>query len=176
MPLRTLTGLVLLVLLESGAFTAEPVREVVTQALVAGPLPGYDHGYLYFVDRPTSYVRIFAPDGKVLTSFDPQPGGRATVSSIAVDPSGLIASALITAPGQCAIDLRNFDGTPVRSIDTGNYCYLGLAWAEDHSLWSFGDNFTRPGRPLGRGIYDGPPLFSERPTDRGLPAQIAVPQ
>ena len=142
------SGPVLVVLLGSTTFAAEPVREVVTQALVAGPLPGFDHGYLYFVDHPSNYVRIFAPDGHLLSSFDPHPGGRATVSSIAVDPSGVIASAITTAPAQCAVDLRSFDGTPIRSFNTGNYCYLGLAWDDDHSLWSFGAEFTPTGRRL----------------------------
>jgi len=136
----------LFVLVVSPAFSTESIREVVTEAIISGPLPGFDHGHLFFVDHPSNSVRLFAPDGHLLTGFESHPGvGRpASISSLVVDPAGTIATAWTSGPDGCGVDLHDFRGTLIGSFSTGTYCQVGLWFAEDHTLWSFGSEyFTR---------------------------------
>jgi hypothetical protein len=118
----------------------DPIREVTSQATRVGNqlVPAFYKGYIYWVGLAggDSYVTMYAPDGHLALSFVTQSG---PVDSIAVDTDGIVAMAWgrwSTKGG--GIDFHDSSGTLTRTIQTGRYLPSHIAFAEDHSLWSFG--------------------------------------
>ena len=122
----------------AGLAANDPVREVTSQAMrVGGQLvPAFYKGYIYWVGRDGDdhAVTIYAPDGHPALAFVDQNG---PVDGVAIDTDGTIAVAWgsITASG---IDFLDSCGTLTKTVQTGRYIAAHLAFAEDHSLWSFG--------------------------------------
>lgn len=118
---------------------AQSTREVITEAAVSGPMPGFYKGYLYFVD-PYDHVQLFSPEGHFLTRFYVQDHGeeRGYVQSVAVDSDGTIAVGWGTRYGPTGIEFRSAMGDLIRSIDTGLFFPDNVDFAADHSLWAFG--------------------------------------
>ena len=119
---------------------AQSTREVSTEAAIgSGPLPGLYKGYLYIVD-PYDRVRLFSPDGRLVTSFFMQDHGdeRGYVHSVAVDSDGTAAVSWSTRYGPSGIEIHSTSGDLIRSIDTGLFVPGDVDFAADHSLWTFG--------------------------------------
>ena len=72
---------------------------------------------------------------------------RASVLSVAVDSNGTVAvSWYDVTSGHAGIDLLDAGGKPLGSFDTGVYLPHSIAFADDHTIWSFGWQ-RDPGRP-----------------------------
>lgn len=115
----------------------DPIREVTSQASREGlqPVPAFYQGYFYRIDNEA--VTIFAPGGHLATAFAEEAGHP---RAIAIDTDGTIAvawGAWDPKKGR-GIDFRDTSGSVTRTINTGLYLPHHLAFAEDHSLWSFG--------------------------------------
>ena len=115
----------------------DPTRELYTEAVLSGLLPGL-YGHLYFIDRPNR-VRLFSPNGN-FASFDvpDRAGEPAHVEGIAIDADGTIAVGWGTRGTLHGIEIHNESGKLIRAIDTGLFVPNNLAFAPDHSLWAFG--------------------------------------
>jgi hypothetical protein len=105
----------------------QPLRTVTSQVQRVGnqPIPGFQNGYLYFIDHAT--VRAYSPEGfPVLTAVVQIPD----------------------AEKGWAVGLAVYDkyGQPDGFVATGSYVPTSLCFADDHSLWTFG-------RQRGRGDY-----------------------
>jgi len=118
---------------------AQSTRDISTQAVSSGALPGFYKGYLYFVE-PNDRVRLFTPDGRFMTSILMQDHGdeRGYVHSVAVDSDGTIAVGWGTRYGSTGIEIHNGLGDLIRSIDTGLFFPDDVDFAADHSIWAFG--------------------------------------
>jgi hypothetical protein len=116
-----------------------PTRELYTEAVLSGPLPGLYNGHLYFIDRPNR-VRLFSPDGNFATSFEvpDRASEPAYVEGIAIDADGTIADGWGTRGTLHGIEIRDESGKLIRAIDTGLFVPNNLTFAPDHSLWVFG--------------------------------------
>jgi hypothetical protein len=115
----------------------DPIREVTSQARreALQPVPAFYQGYFYMIDNEA--VTIFAPDGHLAVAFAEEAGHP---RAIAIDTDGTIAvawGAWDPKKGR-GIDFRDSSGSVTRTINTGLYLPHHLAFAEDHSLWSFG--------------------------------------
>jgi hypothetical protein len=150
--MRLAAALWMLTLPAMGAM--QPVREVNSQAfLTTGQLiPCFYEGYLYYVDlAPRNHFELYAPDGHFLFDRYIQPDLAAGVLSVAVDSNGTVAVSWYDSyRGRAGIDLLDAAGRPLSSFDTGLYLPSHLAFAADHSIWSFG--------------------WQRIPTNRGIPA------
>jgi hypothetical protein len=126
------------------ALTAQiqPVRTVISQAQRVGnqPVPGFQNGYLYFVDHAT--VRAFSPEGvPVLTTVVQIPDAENVwANGLAVDTDGAFAVGVAhrTSGGAGGIAFYNKYGLPDGFVATGSYIPESLCFADDHSLWTFG--------------------------------------
>ncbi len=129
----------------------QPVREVESQVPVGGAVPGFSNGYLFLVDRtPHNHFTLYAPDGRYMFDRYVQPDFGPAVLSVAVDSNGTVAAGWNdSAVGRTGIDLMDAGGKLVGSFDTGAYLPNSIAFAEDHTIWSFGwqRDPTRPGHP-----------------------------
>ena len=121
-----------------GLAAKDPVREVTSQATRVGNqlVPAFYRGYIYWVGRHGGdrSVTAYAPDGHLAHAFVNQNG---PVHTIAIDTDGTVAVAWGSTKGG-GIDFRDGSGTVTRTIQTGRYLPVHIAFAEDHSLWSFG--------------------------------------
>lgn len=124
----------------------QPVRTVTSVAQRVGnqPVPGFQNGYLYFFDRAT--IRAYSPEGSVLTTVVQIPDAenvRATGLAVDTDGASAIAVAYGTSTLAGGIAFYNRYGQPDGFVGTGSYVPESLAFALDHSLWTFG---TQQGR------------------------------
>lgn len=116
----------------------DPIREVTSQAMRVGNqlVPAFYKGYIYWVglNGNDDAVTIYAPDGHLALVFVDQNG---PVDGIAVDSDGTIAVAWgsIKAGG---IDFLDSSAALTKTVQTGRYLAAHLAFAADHSLWTFG--------------------------------------
>ena len=144
--------------LSSALAASDPVRVVTSEAefVAHQAIPAFYKGYLYFVEEGhDSQFRLYAPDGHLALAGDiqGQKSGRAWVSAIAVDTDGAAAVSwyLIDAAHRCGggIDFLDLTGKQLGSIDTGRYLPTHLYYAEDHVLWSFGEQMdtVNSGKP-----------------------------
>lgn len=126
------------------ALTAQiqPVRTVISQAQRLGnqPVPGFQNGYLYFVDHAT--VRAYSPEGfPVLTAVVQIPDeDNVWANGLAVDADGAFAIGVAYgATNQFGgIAFYNKYGVPDGFVGTGSYVPESLCFANDHSVWTFG--------------------------------------
>jgi len=129
----TLAGVFSLCLLAGN----DPIREVTSQARreFLQMVPAFYQGYLYLIEVDS--VTIFAPDGHLAMTFAEEAGQP---RAIAVDTDGTVAVAwgAVDPKKGRGIDFRDSSGSVTRTIKTGLYLPHHLAFAEDHSLWSFG--------------------------------------
>ena len=58
-------GIALLSAFSAILFAQGPARDLYTEAVINGSLPGLHSNHLYFIDRPNR-VRLFSPDGHFL--------------------------------------------------------------------------------------------------------------
>lgn len=119
------------------------IREVTSVATDSGIHPRFFKGYIYWAGRP---LTIYTPDGHLAPLVAPSNG---TAQAIAVDTDGTLAVAWTTrATG--GIDLHDSSGALLRTIQTGRYRPTALSFAEDHSVWSLGQQGVnipfQPGR------------------------------
>jgi hypothetical protein len=139
------------------AIAAEPVRETVFEAgqFRWPTIPGFHGSRIYFRDQARhNRVSLYSTDGKAEATFDTpvSAGALPEVLTLAIDSDGTVAVAWQSASGTKAsagIDYHAATGKLLRSIDTGSFVPAHLAFAPDHSLWSFGwqrDSFE-PRRP-----------------------------
>jgi len=130
----------------------QPVRTVTSQAQRVGnqPVPGFQNGYLYFVDDRAT-VRAYSPEGfPVLTAVVQIPDAdNVWANGLAVDTDGTFAIGVAYGTSALAggIAFYNKYGQPDGFLATGSYLPESLCFAEDHSLWTFGKQ--------GRGDYMG---------------------
>ncbi len=115
----------------------DPIREVTSQARTEGlqPVPAFYQGYFYRIDNEA--VTIFAPDGHLAMAFAEEAGHP---RAVAIDTDGTVAVAwgAFDSKKDRGIDFRDSSGSVTRTVKTGLYLPYHLAFAEDHSLWSFG--------------------------------------
>jgi hypothetical protein len=120
----------------------QPTRTVTSQAQRLGnqPVPGFQNGYLYFVDRAA--VRAYSPEGfPVLTTVVQIPDmDNVWAHGLAVDTDGTFAIAVAygTSVRAGGIAFYNKYGQPDGFVTTGSYLPGSLCFADDHSLWTFG--------------------------------------
>ncbi len=133
----------------------DPIREVTSQAR-RDPLqmvPAFYQGYFYWIGHDGgSSVTIFAPDGHLAMAFAEEAGHP---RAIAVDTDGTVAVAWgdwDPKKGR-GIDFRDSSGAVTRTIKTGLYLPHHLAFAEDHSLWSFGCEVDPTSHGIGKQEY-----------------------
>jgi len=118
----------------------DPIREVTSQATREGlqVAPAFHQGYVYWIGRDgADEVTIFAPDGHLAMAFAEESGHP---RAIAIDTDGTVAVGWgdwDPKKGR-GLDFRDSSGSVTRTINTGAYLPHHLAFAEDHSLWSFG--------------------------------------
>ena len=129
----------------------QPVKEVTSQAYFAPTkaLPGFYQGYLFSVDTHNHFT-LYAPDGHLVFDKYVQPDLATAVFSVAVDSNGTVAASWYSANGgRAGIDLMDASGKQLGSFDTGAYLPHHIAFADDHTIWSFGwqRDLTRPGYP-----------------------------
>lgn len=128
----------------------DPVREVTSQATLFArqPMPGFSQGYLYWVEEiARNHIRVYAPDGQPLLDQSIQPDAAPFVQSVAVDSNGTVAVSYEDSTGEhTGIDLLDRAGKRLASWSTGMYIPRQLAFAGDHSVWSFGRE-RDPSRP-----------------------------
>ena len=124
-------------------FAAAPVREVTSQAVLAGNqlVPGFQRGYLYYLDHGA--VRLYSPAGPLAFAATVEVPGVQNVSltGMAVDSDGSAAVSVAYAQQAGSAGGIVFFGPAGQSsgfLDTGLYQPCNLAYAEDHSLWTFG--------------------------------------
>ncbi len=121
-----------------GLAANDPVREVTSQATRVGNqlVAAFYNGYIYWVGRDggDASVTIYAPDGHLAFAFVNQ---RGRVDSIAFDTNGTIAVAWGSIEGS-GIDFLDSSGALTKTIHTRRFVPAHIAFAEDHSLWSFG--------------------------------------
>lgn len=134
--------------LSSALAASDPVRVVTSEAEFVGNqgIPAFYKGYLYFIEEGhDSQFRLYAPDGHLALAGDiqGQKSGRASVSGMAVDTDGTAAVSWYQTDAAHrfggGIDFLDLTGKQLGSIDTGRYLPTHLYYAEDHVLWSFGD-------------------------------------
>lgn len=117
-----------------------PVSEASAPAIIGNLMPAIYNGYLYSCER--DHITLFAPDGRI-SSFriEGRGNGKVQVESVAVDSDGTLAIAWVDQPN-AGVDIRDWSGNLVRSIDTGRYLPTHLSFSDhspgDHSLWAFG--------------------------------------
>src|SRR5437867_1879039 len=135
-------AIVLLVALSYCAPAAnDPIREVTSQATRGASqlVPAFYQGYIYWVGRDGNQnsITIYAPDGHLALAFVSQHG---PVNSIAIDDDGTVAVVWGRWGSKKGggIDFRDPSGVVIKTIETGRYLPRHIAFAEDHSLWSFG--------------------------------------
>jgi hypothetical protein len=127
----------------------QPVRTVTSQAqrLAGQSVPGFQNGYLYFVDHAT--VRAYSPEGfPVLTAVVEVPDDKGYVwaDGLAVDTGGTFAIGVAYGGPSYqfgGIAFYNKDGKPDGFVATGSYIPGNLCFADDHSLWTFGRQYGR---------------------------------
>jgi hypothetical protein len=121
----------------------QPVRRVTSQAQRLGnqPVPGFQNGYLYFVDDRAT-VRAYSPEGfPVLTTIVQIPDAdNVWANGLAVDTDGTFAIGVAhpTPSSTGRIAFYNKYGQPDGFVATGSYIPESLCFADDHSLWTFG--------------------------------------
>ncbi len=131
-----------------------PIREITSPAERVGNSlsPAVSKGYIYWVGRDggDGQVTIYAPDGRVALAFD----GNGRVRGVAFDTDGGVAVAWGRRDSAEAggIDFRDRNGQLARTIRTPNYLPAHLAFAEDHTLWTFGSPRNSKGRPDPEGM------------------------
>ena len=115
-----------------------PLQESSSSALFGNLLPGFYNGYLFYC-QPSHVLTLFAPDGRLILTLPIQGHGNgdAQILSVAIESDTTLAIAWIDFPN-AGIDIRDFYGNVIRTIDTGRYIPSHLAFGEDHSLWSLG--------------------------------------
>lgn len=118
-----------------------PVREVTSQATrVANiPNPGFQRGYMYFLDRDT--VRLYAPQGDpaFVRVLNIPSCATSWAMGLAIDSDGSVAIAVSCDNAQSGgIVLLDQNGLDTAFINTGRWLPSNLCYGEDHSLWSFG--------------------------------------
>ncbi len=118
----------------------QPVREVASQVPFGGLVPGFYNGYVFLVDQtPHNHLTLYAPDGRYVFYRYVQPDFGPSVLSVAVDSNGTVAAGWNdSAVGRAGIDLMDAGGKLLGSFDTGVYLPNSIAFAADHSIWSFG--------------------------------------
>jgi hypothetical protein len=137
--LRTISLLVALSYASSGA--NDPIREVESQATRGAHqlVPAFYQGYFYWVGRDGNQnsISIYAPDGHLAFALV-SPNGP--VNGVAIDDDGTVAVAWGRWGSRKGggLDFRDRSGALMKTIETGRFLPRHLAFAEDHSLWSFG--------------------------------------
>jgi hypothetical protein len=160
MPSKLLIALVPLSLIAQ----IQPVRTVTSQAqrVANQQIPGFQNGYLYFIDHAT--VRAYSPEGRpVLTTVVQIPEGEdAWVRGFAVDTDGRFALGVHYRTSALVGGIAFYDkyGQPDGFVATGPYVPNSLCFADDHSLWTFGSE-------EGRGDYMMVRHFSPDRKDAG---------
>lgn len=120
----------------------QPVRSVTSQVqrLSNQPVPGFQNGHLYFLDRAT--VRAYSPEGvPILTAVVQIPDAeKVWADGLAVDTDGTFAIGVSYGPSFQfgGIAFYNKYGQPDGFVATGAYLPASLSFAGDHSLWTFG--------------------------------------
>jgi hypothetical protein len=118
-----------------------PVRDVNSEAILIGrqPYPGFYEGYSFFVDEPSSHIRIYSPDGPSFLDTYVEEKTAPHVLTVAADSDGTVAvSFLVSEKNSAGIDLLDRTGTIIGSFSTANYLPSHIAFGNDHSIWTFG--------------------------------------
>lgn len=141
----------------------QPSRTVTSQAERLGgqPVPGFQNGYLFFLDHAT--LRAYSPEGlPVLTTVVQIPDADDVwADGPAVDTDGTFALGVYYRAGAAGgIAFYNKYGQPDGFVATGSYVPASLCFADDHSLWTFG-------RQQGSGDYMMVHHFSTDRKDAG---------
>jgi hypothetical protein len=121
-------------------------REISSQAVLVGgaPVPAFYKGYLYWLEPAhghESYLRLYAPDGRLTLSLETQGNRVASALGIAVDTDGTSAIGWGNPPvseSVAGVDLRDQTGKLIRSFETGRYRPAHLCFDRGHFLWTFG--------------------------------------
>lgn len=133
---------------------AEPVREVRFEGRLAPLyiLPNFDNGYL--VAFESGGIAVCGPHGRLAcrvfdrTTMEPEAVCNRG-DNAAVDTDGTIAVTLYRVKGrtQTRGGIAIFTRTGMRKgfIDTGRFVPSAVAFAPDHSIWTFGTRFIDPG-------------------------------
>jgi hypothetical protein len=166
---------------------AEPIREVTSQAALAGNqlVPAFFNGYIYFVDSPDNYIRLYAPDGHLTlaTGIQQQKPGKVWTQCVAADSDGTVAISWaygMENGGTAEIDFFDANGTLTSSIATGTFVPSHITFDGNHNVWSFGVDSAVEWVPKRSGDYmtvrkysrDGKPLGAWLPRSSfpaGLP-------
>jgi hypothetical protein len=127
----------------------QPVRTVTSQAqrLASQPLPGFQNGYLYFIDH--AVVRAWSSEGLPVPPFVvefPEAGGYVWAVGLAVDTDGTFAIGVAYGGASYpfgGIAFYKKDGQSDGFVATGSYIPGHLCFADDHSLWTFGRQYGR---------------------------------
>lgn len=118
-----------------------PDREVDSDAVLMAyqPIPGFYEGYAFFVDRPSSHISLYSPNGPLLFDAYVEVETAPSVMSIAVDSDGTVAVSYVDSHRNAAgVDLLDTKGNSIGSFTTGNYLPSHIAFGDDHSIWTFG--------------------------------------
>jgi hypothetical protein len=120
----------------------QPVRTVTSQVQRIGnqPIPGFQNGYLYFVDYAS--VRAYSPEGFPVPATVVQipDAEKVWANGLAVDTDGGFAIGVSYGASLQfgGIAFYNKYGQPDGIVATGSYVPASLCFADDHSLWTFG--------------------------------------
>lgn len=126
---------------------AGPIREVTSQAaLIANQsVPAFFSGYIYYVDSPDNYIRLYAPDGHLafanaIQQQQKKPG-KVWIQCVAADSDGTVAISWaygLENGGTAEIDFFDANGTLTSSIPTGTFVPSHITFDGSHNTWSFG--------------------------------------
>jgi hypothetical protein len=148
-------------LLGCALVAGEPVRQVTSQAIIAGnqPVPAFYAGYVYFVESGNTFVRLYAPDGQITPglSIGGRTPGPILMAGVAVDSDGTVAVSRATGGGDggpSAIEFYDGNRSLVGSIDTGLYVPAQITFAPDRTVWSFGWEWSPGTKQFARASTD----------------------
>jgi hypothetical protein len=102
----------------------------------ANIIPTFDNGYLAVYEREGA-VSVYSRDGSFAFAIPRPTNGH--ISNVAVDTDGTAAACIEYHPSWTGgITFFGPTGTPLASVDTGQYIPAFLAFAPDHSVWATG--------------------------------------
>jgi hypothetical protein len=112
------------------------LKESTSASLLSDLVPAFYNGYLYS-RTPANVLTLFAPDGRQMLTLPLKGGSNISVLSAAVDSDTTVAVAW-SDEHKAGIEIRDWLGNQIRSIDAGTFVPAHISFGEDHTIWSLG--------------------------------------